>query len=117
MNTKRHQRPFTPALIRLGMLLGIQASFHLAFAGGGGVDFDGILGSIPETICNAANFLAGPIGAAVVVVVFVIGLIRMAAGNRGGLGLIITAFVIGLVLVAAPQIVGIFTGGDCALAG
>lgn len=116
MKTQGSRRRFTQSLIRPLALLVTQALVSVAFAGGGGVDFEGILGSIPETICNAANFLAGPVGAAIVVVVFVIGLIRMAAGNRGGLGLIITAFVIGLVLVAAPQIVALFTGGDCALA-
>lgn len=105
-----------PALFSLWTSLGIQISLNLAYAAGGGVNFDTILGDIPATICNAANFLAGPIGAAIVILVFVIGLIRMAAGNRGGLGLIITAFVIGLVLVAAPQIVALFTGGECALA-
>lgn len=80
------------------------------------IDFEGSLGAIPETICNAATFLAGPVGFAVVAVIFFIGLIRMLAGNRGGLGFILTAFVIGIVLVAAPQLIGTFTGtGGCAI--
>lgn len=78
-----------------------------------GVNFDGVLGDIPATICNAATFLAGPVGFAIVAVVFIIGLIRILAGNRGGLGFVITAFVIGLVLVAAPEILGTFTGTSC----
>lgn len=77
------------------------------------IDFENTLGAIPESICNAALFLQGPVGFAVVAVIFVIGLIRILAGNRGGLGFIITAFVIGLVLIAAPEILAVFTEDGC----
>lgn len=77
------------------------------------IDFEGVLGAIPESICNAALFLQGPVGFAVVAVIFIIGLIRILAGNRGGLGFVITAFVIGLVLIAAPEILAIFTEDGC----
>ena len=77
------------------------------------IDFENTLGAIPESICNAALFLQGPVGFAVVAVIFFIGLIRMLAGNRGGLGFIITAFVIGLVLLAAPEILAVFTEDGC----
>ncbi len=77
------------------------------------IDFENTLGAIPDSICNAALFLQGPVGFAVVAVIFFIGLIRMLAGNRGGLGFIITAFVIGLVLLAAPEILAVFTEDGC----
>lgn len=77
------------------------------------IDFENTLGAIPESICNAALFLQGPVGFAVVAVIFVIGLIRILAGNRGGLGFIITAFAIGLVLIAAPEILAVFTEDGC----
>lgn len=77
------------------------------------IDFENTLGAIPESICNAALFLQGPVGFAVVAIVFFIGLIRILAGNRGGLGFIITAFVIGLVLLAAPEILAVFTEDGC----
>lgn len=77
------------------------------------IDFENTLGAIPESICNAALFLQGPVGFAVVAIVFFIGLIRILAGNRGGLGFIITAFVVGLVLLAAPEILAVFTEDGC----
>jgi len=77
------------------------------------IDFEGILGAIPESICNAALFLQGPVGFAIVAVVFIIGLLRILGGNRGGLGFVITAFVIGLILIAAPEILGVFTEDGC----
>lgn len=77
------------------------------------IDFENTLGAIPESICNAALFLQGPVGFAVVAIIFIIGLIRILAGNRGGLGFIITAFVIGLVLLAAPEILAVFTEDGC----
>lgn len=95
---------FTAALLMLLQLGGAQ-----------GIDFAGILGAIPDTICNAGNFLRGPIGFGIVALIFFIGIIRFLAGNRGGLGLIITAMVGGLVLIAAPQILTIFTADGCAI--
>jgi TRAP-type C4-dicarboxylate transport system permease small subunit len=77
------------------------------------IDFENTLGAIPESICNAALFLQGPVGFAVVAIIFFIGLIRILAGNRGGLGFIITAFVVGLVLLAAPEILAVFTEDGC----
>ena len=79
----------------------------------GSIDFENTLGAIPESICNAAMFLQGPVGFAVVAVIFIIGLIRILAGNRGGLGFIITAFAIGLILIAAPEILSVFTQDGC----
>ena len=54
------------------------------------------------------KFIGGTIG-----VIFIIGLIRILAGNRGGLGFIITAFAIGLILIAAPEILSVFTQDGC----
>lgn len=79
----------------------------------GSIDFDGALGAVPESICNAAVFLQGPVGFAVVAVVFIIGGLRILAGNRGGIGLIITSVVIGLVFIAAPEILAVFTQDGC----
>lgn len=88
----------------------------LQFGTAGGIDFAGILQAIPDSICNAGNFLRGPIGFGIVTLIFFIGIIRFLAGNRGGLGLVITAFVGGLVLIAAPQILAVFTADGCAIA-
>lgn len=92
---------FTAALLMLLQLGGAQ-----------GIDFTDILGAIPETICNAGDFLRGPVGFGIVALIFFIGIVRFLAGNRGGLGLIITSMVGGLVLIAAPQILAIFTAAD-----
>ncbi len=84
-------------------------------AGAQGIDFEGTLSAVPESLCSLFTFLAGPVGFAVVAIVFVIGLIKILGGNRGGLGFVITSFVIGLILVAAPDLLSTFTGtGSCA---
>ena len=83
------------------------------FAAAGAIDFDGALGAVPESLCNLAAFLQGPVGFAVVALIFFIGGIRVATGNRGGIGLIVTAFVVGLVFIAAPEILAVFTQDGC----
>ena len=82
-------------------------------AAAGAIDFDGALGAVPESLCNLAAFLQGPVGFAVVALIFFIGGIRVATGNRGGIGLIVTAFVVGLVFIAAPEILAVFTQDGC----
>lgn len=83
------------------------------FAEAGAIDFEGALGAVPESLCNAAAFLQGPVGFSVVTIVFLIGGLFFLGGRSGGLGLIITAFVIGLVFIAAPEILAVFTQDGC----
>ena len=100
---------FTYALLTAVLLMLLQVG------GAAGIDFAGILQAIPDSICNAGNFLRGPVGFGIVFLVFIIGIVRFLAGNRGGLGLIITSIVGGLVLIAAPEILTIFTADGCAI--
>ena len=100
-----------PRLIHV-LTLAFFSTFH-AYAGGGGIDFDGVLGDIPDTICNLAEFLAGPVGFGVAAVIFVWGVVRWFAGQHGGMAMAIGGFVGGLILVAAPDIIGSFTDGGC----
>ena len=85
----------------------------VAFAAGAGINFETSLGAIPQTICNGARFLRGPVGGALVVGMLVWGILRWTAGNRGGIGLMVTAVVSGLVLVALPTMVSIFQVQNC----
>lgn len=97
---------------RLGLAL--LTLFVVGMASSQGIDFENTLQAVPESLCSLFTFLSGPVGFAVVAIVFAIGLIKILSGNRGGLGFVITAFVIGLVLVAAPELLGTFTGtGAC----
>ena len=91
----------------------LMMALQLVGAAGAGINFDTVLVAIPNTICNAGNFLRGPVGFAIVGLVFIIGIVRFLGGNRGGLGLVITSMIGGLVLVAAPQILAIFTQDGC----
>lgn len=80
----------------------------VAFAAGAGIDFEGSLGAIPESICNGARFLRGPVGGALAIGAIIWGVIRAQLGQRGGVGLIVGGIVGGLVLVALPTMVAIF---------
>jgi type IV secretory pathway VirB2 component (pilin) len=112
-----------PLVFHLGAVKSTWARLWLALltcaitmqAGAQGIDFEGTLSAVPESLCSLFTFLAGPVGFAVVAIVFIIGLIKILSGNRGGLGFVITSFVIGLILVAAPDLLSTFTGtGSCA---
>ena len=87
----------------------------VAFAAGGGIDFEGALGAIPETLCNGARFLRGPVGAVLAVGAIIWGVVRWQLGNRGGVALVVGGAVGGLVLVAIPTMVAIFQLQNCTL--
>lgn len=100
-------------MIVFGLLLTLLGG--VAFAAGSGINFETSLGAIPQTICNGARFLRGPVGGALVVGMLVWGILRWTAGNRGGIGLMVTAVVAGLVLVALPTMVSIFQLQNCTI--
>ena len=103
------------ALRTVGFSLLLLLLGGVAFAAGGSINFETALGAIPQSICNAARFLRGPVGGAIVIATLVWGVVRWSTGNRGGVGLIVTAVVAGLVLVALPTMVSIFQVANCAI--
>lgn len=104
---------------RLLALRTVGASLLLLLMGGvafaGGIDFEGALGAIPESICNGARFLRGPVGGILAVGAIIWGVVRAQLGQRGGIGLIVGGAVGGLILVAIPTMVAIFQIQNCAL--
>jgi type IV secretory pathway VirB2 component (pilin) len=96
-------------------LLGL--SLSVALAGGEGIDFTGNLAGISETICNAANFIYGPIGWSVVLVILIWGVIRWLSGMNGGVGMVIGAVVGAFVLLALPAMMEALSFGECVIAG
>lgn len=89
----------------------------LAAAGGEAIEFTENLGGLSETICNLANFIYGPIGWAVVLVILIWGVIRWISGMSGGVGMVIGAVVGAFVLLALPAMMEAVTFGECAIAG
>jgi hypothetical protein len=60
--------------------------------------------------CQAANFLRGPLGIAIVMLMFAVGAISLVVGGRKALPLMLTAAVGGILLAAIPTLVPLFIG-------
>ncbi|MGL4608968.1 MAG: hypothetical protein ACRCYY_04675 [Trueperaceae bacterium] len=111
----------------LGRIGGVALLFSLitvalaggAPAGGGGqaIDFNTNMGGLATSICNAGNFLYGPIGWSIVVCVAVYGGLATWFGWRGGVGSLVGAFIGVFFMLALPGILTGLTFGNCVLTG
>ena len=106
--------------IVVGMVLGHVALAQEPEQGGEGgatqgIDIQTPLQGIPDTLCNGANFLYGPIGGAVVLIFLVWGFIQWKSNASGqGVGKMVYSIAGGFLLVALPTLVSGF-GFDCTL--
>lgn len=82
---------------------------------GEGIDFGTNLGAIPDSLCNAAEFLRGPVGGIIALGTIIWGVVQWQTGGRGGIALIVSGVVGGLVLVALPTMLAVLQVTDCTL--
>ncbi|MGL4609055.1 MAG: hypothetical protein ACRCYY_05130 [Trueperaceae bacterium] len=102
-------------LVLVLRLLFLLLSLTIALAGGEAIDFNENLGGLSETVCNAANFIYGPIGWSLALLAVAAGVVMWFTGTRGGVGTAIAGVVGIFVMLALPGITEALTFGECAL--
>lgn len=90
------------ALVILSMALIVVASY--AFGQGTTPTVETAFSPLVTIICGFRNVLTSLIAYALVVIVFVVGVILQMIGNRRGMGLIIGSLVGGLLLASVPTV-------------
>lgn len=71
---------------------------------------DQAFGNVANAICTIVNYLKGPVGLGIIVLMFAIGGISLAIGGRNAMPLMIGAGIGGIIIAAAPYFAKMFFG-------